>query len=131
MADGPQEFNWVQARADCSVLRVFNELRLGAEEDVKRMNFMPPLAEYPPPQFSLRANAMGDYFVIFRSDNANLRVEFNCETKQFNITKNGRQFAVTLALSDEGKCKLRVDDGEQLESWQVRRIMLEELFFGS
>jgi len=125
-----QAFDWVKARANCSILHVFNELRLGAEEDVKKMNSQPPLAEYPAPRFAVRANTAGDYFVVFRADNANARVEFNCETNRMMVSRDQRQFAVTLTLNNEGHCKLRVDGGEELEQWQLRRMMLEDLFFG-
>lgn len=129
MTESAQQFDWVKARADCSLLRVFNELRLGVEEDIKAMNSMPPLKEYPPPQFGVRANTMGDYFVVFRTDNAGVRVEFNCERGRIAITKGESKYGITLTLNNEGRCRLRVNGGEELEQWQVRRLMLEELFF--
>lgn len=130
MTESAHQFDWVKARADCSLLCVFNELRLGVEEDIKTMNAMPPLTEYPVPQFDLRANTMGDHFLVFRTDNAGMRVTFNCERGRIAVTKGEKPFAITLTLNNEGRCKLRVDGGEPLELWQVRRMMLEELFFG-
>ena len=130
MTESAHQFDWVKARADCSTLRVFNELRLGAEEDVKAMNAMPPLTEYPAPQFAVRANTMGDYFIVFRADNSGIRVEFNCERSRIAVIKGEKPFGITLTLNNEGRCKLRVNGGEPLELWQVRRMMLEELFFG-
>jgi hypothetical protein len=35
----------------------------------------------------------------------------------------------TITLNNEGRCMLKVDD-EELEQWQVRRMALEDLFFG-
>lgn len=35
----------------------------------------------------------------------------------------------TITLNNEGRCMLKVD-GEELEPWNVRRMALEDLFFG-
>jgi hypothetical protein len=37
-------------------------------------------------------------------------------------------FEVTPTFSDEGKCRLNVN-GQERETWQVRRMALEELMF--
>jgi hypothetical protein len=37
----------------------------------------------------------------------------------------------TLTLTNEGKCKLKVEGGEELYDWQFRRMVLENLFFGN
>ncbi len=123
MGTAPEQFDWVKARAACSALHVFNELRLGVEEDVRRMNITSV-------SFAVRANTIGDYFVVFRTDNAGLRVEFNCEMKHFTVARGDKNFVVTLTLNNEGRCKIRVDDGDEMELWQLRRMMLEDLFFG-
>jgi hypothetical protein len=39
-----------------------------------------------------------------------------------------KMFEVTLTLSDEGECRLNVNEKER-ELWQVRRMALEELLF--
>jgi hypothetical protein len=125
-----QAFNWVRARANCSLLHVFNELRLGAEEDVREMNTLAKLPQYSQSSLAVRANTAGDYFVVFRAENANTRVEFNCETTRITVQRGDGQSVITLTLNNEGRCKLRVNGGEDLEEWQVRRTMLEDLFFG-
>ncbi|MGB6782410.1 MAG: hypothetical protein WCF17_11810 [Terracidiphilus sp.] len=129
MATALQELDWVRARMNCSVLTVFNELRLGVEADVKIANAMPRPSELPSLLFGFRSNTVGDYFIVFRHENAGARVEFNCEANRIVVRNQDREFSVTLTLNNEGRCKLRVDDGEELEQWQVRRIALEKLFF--
>lgn len=129
--DKRQEFDWVRARANCSLLRVFNELRLGAEEDVKTVNSTPRPTVYPHSSFAVRSNTMGDYFVVFQAENSNARIEFNCEVDHITVRNKDKEFSISLTLDHEGRCKLRVDDGEELEQWQVRRMMLENLFFKS
>ena len=39
-------------------------------------------------------------------------------------------FDASITLNNEGRCKLKVNEIE-LELWQVRRLALEKLFFGS
>jgi hypothetical protein len=131
MAIVPRELDWVRARTDCSLLKVFNEFRLGVEEDVKAANLRPRPSELPSVSFAVRANTFGDYFIVFQQENAGARVEFNCEANRITVKTQDREFSVTLALNNEGRCKLRVGDGEELEQWQVRRIALEKLFFYS
>jgi len=131
VSTAPQRFDWVKARADCSVLVVFNQLRLAVEEDIKIINVTPRPLEYQP-SFGIRSNWAGDCFVVFQVENSSLRVEFNCQRDYFEVTtQDNKQFKVTLTLNNEGRCKLRVDGGEELEEWQLRRMMLEDLFFTS
>jgi hypothetical protein len=42
---------------------------------------------------------------------------------------NSPMFKATVGLNDEGECVLDVD-GEQRYPWQVRKMALEDLFFG-
>ncbi len=74
---------------------------------------------------------MGDYFVVFQAENSNARIEFNCEIDHIKVRNKDKEFSISLTLDNEGRCKLRVDDGEDLEQWQLRRMMLENLFFKS
>jgi hypothetical protein len=123
----PQEFDWVKAKGNCSTLSVFNELRLGVEGDV---NAALRPDEFSSSPFAFRANTLGDYFIVFRQENAGARVEFNCETNRITIRAQDKELVVMLTLNNEGRCKLRIGDGDELEQWQVRRIALERLFFG-
>ncbi len=68
--------------------------------------------------------------MVFQAANSTMKVEFNCEKDWISGNKCGKQFSITLTLNNKGQCRLRIDGGEELEQWQVRRIMLEELFFG-
>lgn len=124
------EFDWVAARDKCSTVHVFHELRMGVEEDVRAMNRTLAVAKYDKSSVAVRANTMGDYFVVFRADNSNTRAEFNCQIDRIELSKGGKQFTATLTLNKEGKCRFRIDGGEEMEEWQVRHFMLEELFFG-
>lgn len=125
------EFDWVGAREKCSVLYVFNELRLGVVEDVKAINRTRAVIAREKSPLEVRSNTFGDYFVVFPAANSTVTVEFNCEMDWIKVNKGEKQFSVTLTLNNKGQCRLRIDGGEELEQWQVRRFMLEELFFGA
>jgi hypothetical protein len=38
--------------------------------------------------------------------------------------------SITLTLDAHGECKLQVDGEQELTHWQMRRLVLEGLFFG-
>jgi len=42
--------------------------------------------------------------------------------------KSNPMFEVTAAFSDRGECRLKVNGAER-DSWQVRRMALEDLMF--
>lgn len=113
------------------MLYVFNELRLGVEEDVKAINQTAAVVRREKSALGIRSNSVGDYFVVFRAANSSIKVEFNCERDGIKVNKGAKEFAVTLTLDKQGRCRFRIDGGEELEQWQVRHFMLEELFFGT
>ncbi|HEY5176290.1 MAG TPA: hypothetical protein VII95_12075 [Terriglobales bacterium] len=121
-------FDWVSARGACSIRKVFEQLKLGAMDDVRAIN-------------ALRAglvcdmadNSTGDFFSVFREGNGSRTVKFSSASDdEITITNStGMNLRVTLTLNNQGDCKLRiVGKDEELEQWQVRRMALEELFFG-
>lgn len=128
MAD--KEFDWVSARSECSALHVFNTLRLGVEEDAKAFNKTSAVVAKMRSPVEVRSNTLKDYFVVYLAGNSTVKVEFNCERDWIKVTKGEEEHSVTLTLNNQGACRLRIDGGEELEQWQVRRAMLEELFFG-
>jgi len=123
-----QEFNWVDARAACSPAKVFTALFMGVKEDVRKMNALPPAAGQT---FGADTNSSGQYFAAFREGDTNSLVEFTLRNDHIEIktSNDAAPLAVTLTLDNEGKCKLRVNGSECLDQWQVRRMVLEELFF--
>jgi hypothetical protein len=126
----PQELDWVKARSECSVAQVFSELHIGAESDVKAINLTPRAADYLGSYFAVHTNSNGNVFVVFQTGNTNKTVKFMLGPDRIAVTDQNSQFIITLTLNNEGKCKLKVNGGEELEQWQVRRMMLESLFFG-
>ena len=124
------DFNWVRERAACSVAEVFKQLQLDAEKDVETANEV--LGLEGALKFRLTSNTPGDIFVVFQEERPNDEVRFGRGSKEIRIKrKTVADLIVALTLNNEGRCKLRVNGGEELlDQWQVRRMALEGLFFG-
>jgi hypothetical protein len=130
MSTVPQELNWVKARSECSVGRVFSQLFIEAEQDIKEINLLPNTPGYPPPTFAMRRNTAGNCFVVFEAGNTNAVVDFQLVNDHIVIAMpNGKRLTITLTLNNDGVCKLKVNGEGELERWQVRRMVLESLFF--
>ena len=133
MASIPQDFNWVEARAECSVAKIFSTLFQDATEDVSEANEL-KMERFPryPVKFGIRSNSSGNVFVVYEEGNTETEVKFSLASDRIVIASSGNKYVVTPTLNDEGKCKLRIDGAaEAFEQWQVRRRILEDLFFGS
>jgi hypothetical protein len=119
--------DWVSKRFRCSYPNVFKELRLQVEEDVKTRNGLRP--GNSPYEFSVAEN--GDAFsVVLDGKDVHRSVTFELGEHSISVRDDdgNRMFEVTLAFSEEGECKLHVDNKER-DFWQVRRMALEELLF--
>ena len=121
------KFDWVTERSSCSLPKVFKTLRLQVEEDVKSRNALRP--DNSPYEFSLAENA-GDFTVRLESKDLHQSVTFSLSEHAMSVRddKGNPLFTVTLTFTDEGKCRLNVNN-QPRELWQVRRMALEELFF--
>ena len=108
---------------------MFKALELAIHEDVERIS-----AKIKPEsmmRFEVASRAKR-FSVIFESNEyATETVDFVLSGKEITVGSEGKtKFTATVSLTDSGRCKLRVGDKE-LEQWQVRRMALEDLFFGT
>ena len=131
MSDEPkkdnEKFNWVTERSACSLPKVFNTLRSQVEEDVKTRNAQRP--KNSPYEFSVVETGV-DFAVFFRAKGVDRSVKFSLAEHGILVfdDKDRQMFEVTLTFTDDGKCRLNVNE-EPRHSWQVRRMALEELLF--
>lgn len=123
-----QNFDWVNARAECSLLPVFRKLESECGADVETMNKR-LVADGSQARFLSQSNDANTQFWVFGNIDSSLLVKFVLFTDRIEVATPSQTFAVTLTLDNEGKCKLRVDDGEVLDQWQLRKLVLEDLFF--
>lgn len=120
-------FDWVTARANCSMAEMFFRLRKEIVRDVATRNRLPPPGTR---DYSFRIlEAEGDRddeFTIIREGGGVQARSVRIAYTATEITIGDVRANVT--LNREGTCQLVVD-GQELESWQVRRLALERLFF--
>jgi hypothetical protein len=121
------KFNWVSERSSCSLPKVFQALRAQVEEDVKTRNGLRP--KNSPYEFSVE-EVESDFSVVFVSKDIRRSVTFNLAEHDILIRgdKGEQMFEVRLTFTDDGQCQMMVNE-KHLESWQVRRMALEELLF--
>ena len=122
------KFDWVTARSSCSVPKVFKELMLQVEEDVKTRNALRP--DNSPYEFSVAENG-SDFTVLLEAKDVRKSVTFGIGEHAILVRddKGDQMFDVTLTFNDKGECRLNVN-GEGRDLWQVRRMALEGLLFG-
>jgi hypothetical protein len=125
-------FNWVEARADCSLLSVFHKLQSGCGTDVGKMNERLRATELrgQKAHFALESNEANTQFWVFGNINPRLIVKFILCNDCIEVATPSKTLSVTLTLNNQGECKLRVDGAQELDQWQLRKLVLEELFFG-
>jgi len=124
-----QGFDWVTARSQCSLPKVFYTLRSQMEEDVKKRNSLRP--GNSPYEFKITED-IDNFRVLLSSETVSDSVTFLLGEHSILI-RDGKQdqiFELTVTFGDDGKCKLYVD-AEEREFWQIRRMALEGLMFRS
>jgi hypothetical protein len=135
MSTVPQELNWVEKRAACTVAEVFNQLCDEIESDVTAANSARQLSEDD--QFVATRSGGGPVIIVGRPRRVpNPRVFVALADNRIEVTtERNDKWSATVGLNDEGRCTLRLADGKteitEVEQWQFRRRALESLFFGS
>jgi hypothetical protein len=121
------KFNWVTERSSCSLPKVFHSLRVQVEEDVKTRNALRP--KNSPYEFSVEETG-SDFKVLFVATDVRRSVTFSLAEHGILVRgdKGDLMFEVGLAFTGGGECQLIVNK-KHLESWQVRRMALEEILF--
>jgi hypothetical protein len=125
----PQNFHWVLARAKCSAANVFKELELGIRDDVEKAQSL--VEKHETIVFSV-SQTQNNRFSVLRVDDpitsASESVDFSCINSAILVHGEGVNMCALLTLTNDGECKLRVEDDE-LDQWQFRKMALQKLFF--
>jgi hypothetical protein len=118
----PLEFDWVKARAACSVEKVFTALQHDVEDDVKAVNALGGA------QFEVALG--GADFTVMRIGMPKQSVAFLLQKGCINVNlrNTGEEMQFNVGLNNEGRCQLRRNK-QEFERWQVRKVVLEEIFF--
>lgn len=132
----PEVFDWVTARGECSVGRMFVLLMERVESDVAQMQ-----ALLDTKRRRLTFNKVADDKVIVANEQVGVGHVFGGTGVMFKRTpsgvvvdiktRNGPErilFEARLSLGLEGRCRYEID-GHAVELWQVSRKAMEDLFF--
>jgi hypothetical protein len=104
------KFDWVTARSSCALPKIFKDLRLHIEQDVKTRNSLRlKTATY---EFAVIESENG-FKVVLKSDALNLAVTFTLAEHAILVRDNTgtSMFDITLNFTDKGECKLVVKAG--------------------
>jgi hypothetical protein len=129
----PPDFDWVTERANCSLRQMFEKLKLEIASDVESRN------EHLSARSSVRKISIANHgtrMKVFVDDpygeiiHKAVLVVLGREYVEIRDGEtNAEVFKVGIGMNDEGDCRFLVD-GQQYDSWQIRRKALEGLFFG-
>jgi hypothetical protein len=126
----PQELDWVARRAACTPSQVFAELVYGIENDVAVINEARSLP--PEDKFVARMTGTGSTLIVCQLGYGNrprVKLSYEWDAILAIDESTGIEYAPTLGINDEGRCILKLD-GVELERWQFRKRLLENIFFG-
>jgi len=123
------DFDWVTARAECSLVAMFAKLQLLAKRSVATRNGLPKL---PGTEFVLVEDRR-EFRVIRTRGQEDAHVDFELVEPYIRVTSSDSAAPlceVSLTLTDAGQCRFVVRaSGRELEPWQVLCRALEHLFF--
>ena len=120
------EVDWVKARAECSLPKVFLRLTTGAKSDVTVRG---EIAKANGEKVTFEASCEGKSLLVTRTESALVvKVEFALKQDAIVVQGNKVDFKAVAGLNTIGDCTLEVE-GVELALWQVRRKALEKLLF--
>lgn len=117
-----ENFNWVRARSQCSLPRVFAMLGEIVDSDVKALNAAQPS------NLPAEVKRYTGKIVVAHRDST-IVFELTGGIIQVRQGPEHALFSAKLRLDEDGECLLEVN-GRGLKLWQVSRKALEDLFFG-
>jgi hypothetical protein len=128
-----QEFDWVTARKNCCLGTVFEALKLSIKGDIEKRNLMrKPYLEDIPNAFMYKFDMTGtskSFAVILTGQGIHGSVTFVLSDSCIEVqSESAVMFRATIGLNDDGDCAFYVN-GQERQSWQIRKEALEKLFF--
>lgn len=127
----PPDFDWITTRQKCSLRQMFEELRVAIEKDLAIANGL--LKKGAGLEFKM-AGTTDRFRVYIQSpylDTGGIAIAIALSPKSILVHDGATgavQFEIGIGLNDDGDCRFIVQ-GKELDSWQVRRRALEDMFF--
>jgi len=122
------EFDWVNARAECSIGLIFEQLKTQVQKDIDARQ---ALSKGPPFYYAFRFKVENDTIIaMIEGHRLHESVTFRLSGNAIEIMgRDGKLLLTgTATLNNDGECRLKVN-GDELELWQFRKKALEDLFF--
>jgi hypothetical protein len=125
----PDDFDWVEARHQCSPFAQFAALMDGAKLAVEKRREQ--LGVGPRFGFNDMSQQGLSKFLVYNEE-TQTNVVFTLEGRTIKFHRHGEQLdhVLSLTLNDEGRCRFLLD-GAELAPWQVLRRALEPVLFGT
>ena len=119
------DVDWVAERARCEIRAVFARLKDGIKHDVKTRNAL----RTDDSQYKFEALEDGpDYLSVTVPDVKAQPVSVAIVNNEIHVAYDQTNTVATPVLTDEGECRIQFGS-LMLTEWQVRRRVLERLFF--
>jgi len=121
-------FDWVNARAECSLVAAFIRLEKSAEKDTDAANQLFKESR----KFGVISHD-GSSFSVYEDVKPQRHITFKLGESQISIVRRhgageDLQFSATLTINKNRECLFLIDS-EELEEWQLLKRALEPLFF--
>ena len=131
---GSVTFNWVSALSECSLTKVFEQLVLDIEEDVRTRNAALPAGTCY--AFAvLRRNGLVSVFMDAKNcliQPGPAAVKFSLAERAISVTDSANKEIVTatVTFNKDRQCRFKVG-AEEWEPWRFRMVALQDLFFAT
>jgi hypothetical protein len=123
-----ESFDWVTARSECTLVGVFEKLRMQVNQDVDIRNAQLPAQHH----YSFRFDSHGTMFTVSvegNKINGSVRFSYNISRLIFvHDDKDRELIRAFVTLNNEGRCVVRIAE-QDYELWQMRKMALEKLLF--
>jgi hypothetical protein len=129
----PEDFDWISARAACSVSQVFQRLRMQVEADVAKRNDI--RTENEKSKYSFQFIAENGSFSVSLDGRFLEEIEIGVGFRRtsagidvYTPSDGQLRFSGEVTLSNDGLCRIKVEKAEY-SLWQFRKLSLEGVFF--
>ena len=115
--------DWVKVRGECSIAAMFAKLKLEIKQDIENLKAISPTVTF-------KLVESGNSFIVVRAIRyQNVEINFDLADSKIHVSRQGHTYlTATVTLDDDGECRFLTSE-KALESWQFRRMALENLFF--
>ena len=134
MSTKPDDFNWVQAKLDCSLSEEFLKLGVQAKNDVTCRKRSLERKDGYDLSFSETGEDKSE-LVVSRDPlegvlGCKAEVTFRLRNDHISVTPiSNDPLILRIGLNDEGDCRYTINGKGQYQPWQVLKLALEQILF--